>query len=306
MGSLKGTVTMSRQGRGKFPIQRFVGIGGTATSSLFYLLITWTTIDGSDKGFVARGARQSLCLAKVDEFAVDLPFVLLLVVLILFLDELIEDDDSSLREPWLAIASLLDLWQETNVPTAESLCRFSITGCPLTNGTGRSGAVGKMLSIQNGLDDGVATIGLLQSGFASFQHPLAHVWTQTTLFRRFGQSDQLSFSHELLEVRIGQIYKPLILGQQCGRGLSLIQNGATPAIPYDRSPGLNQDDMRAADAREGILHKCYRTGAGCFFIAEDMYPLWLGKRSSVDIDVELLSNQQRVDIIASGFLHSFE
>src|SRR5205085_160119 len=146
-----------------------------------------------------RGGRQSLCLAKVDEFAVHLPFVLLLVVLVLFLDELIEDDDGSLREPWLAIASLLYFRQKTDIPAAECPCGFSVTSSPCPNGTRRSGAGGRVLPIQDGLDDGVAMIGLLQGSLTGFHHPLAHFWTQTAPFGQFCQSEQLSFSHERLK-----------------------------------------------------------------------------------------------------------
>jgi hypothetical protein len=84
MGNLEGAVPVPRKRVREFPMYGFVPIGSTTTDPFFCLFIAWPTIDCRHKGFVAGGRNRPLCFTKGDEFAVHLPFVLLLVVLIFF------------------------------------------------------------------------------------------------------------------------------------------------------------------------------------------------------------------------------
>src|SRR5712692_3683242 len=213
-------------------------------------------IHGSYKGLVAGSCCKPLALAKVDEFTIDFPFVLLLVILIFFVNELVKNLEHRFLEPWLSIPTFLHLWQQTNIPAAKGLCCFSILCDPVPNSACWYGTIGKMLAREHRLNDSVATLCLFQRRLVSLHDALAYLLAEASVCGWLCESHQFSCCDECLEMGMGQFHWLLIFCQEGNGRLSLIQNGTAPTIPYNRCSRFNEDGMWVTHAEMSMLFSC--------------------------------------------------
>src|SRR5260370_6612080 len=126
---------------------RFMPVGSAASCTLLRLLVAWAAVDRRNECFVAGNGHESFALAVVHQFTVHLIFSFLFVRFIGMFHKLAQRCHNRFREARTTIAALMQLWHKDDVPRAECLRRFSVSGCPVPDRSCRGHRVYKCVSL---------------------------------------------------------------------------------------------------------------------------------------------------------------